>query len=744
MKKNRTTHRMAKLFMMLFTILFVVLFGRFFYIQATGEIEGVNLEKWAEKKRTSSYTIDADRGKIVDRNGMTLAYDRPTYSIYAIVDKAYSKDSEEALHVENAEQTAEKLAPVLDMKQQEIVNQIENGKSNNRFQVEFGAKGRYLSQDKKEKIEKMDLAGIKFTEQAKRYYPNGTFASHVLGFAQNKENSETIEGVMGIEKQMEKQLQEEDGGISYQRDKYNMKLLNPEEVIKKPQDGANVQLTLDQKIQTFLEDAMNQVDEEYSPSQMMAVVMDPKTGEVLALSNRPSFNPNNRKGIDNWYNDVIAYPYEPGSTMKIFTLAAAMDAGVYDGDEVYQSGSYQVDGEGRRIYDHNRDGWGAITYDEGIQRSSNVAAAKLLWEKLGPERFAEYYKEFGLTEKTGIDLPGEEAGRLLYNYPIEKITTAFGQGSTVTPIQQMMAATSIANDGKMMKPYVISSVTDPSSGNILEKSEPKVAGEPIDATTAKSVRELLGEVVTGEHGTGKAYQLNGYSVAGKTGTAQIPDSETGGYMTGRENYIFSFLGMAPKEDPELMMYVSVKQPSLEPGELGTDPVSDIFNTVMENSLRYLNIQPDKNKDAINVEANNLQDYVGESASKAASELKEQGADPIVLGNGEKVIKMLPKSGSEFLKSEKIFLLTKGKIQMPDMNGWSMRDALKLASILDLKMEKIGNGFVYKQSVQEGSTITKGSYLVVELKSPNQEDTEGNSSENQNERSMQQSNIDSEE
>ncbi|MYL33043.1 PASTA domain-containing protein [Pontibacillus yanchengensis] len=744
MKKNRTTHRMAKLFMMIFTILFVVLFGRFFYIQATGEIEGVNLEKWAEKKRTSSYTIDADRGKIVDRNGMTLAYDRPTYSIYAIVDQSYSKDSEEPLHVEDAANTAEKLAPVLDMQKQEIISQIKNGKSKDRFQVEFGAKGRYLSQDKKEKIKKMDLPGIQFTEQAKRYYPNGTFASHVLGFAQNKENSETIEGIMGIEKQMENQLQEEDGGISYQRDKYNMKLLNPEEVIKKPQDGATVKLTLDQKIQTFLEDAMNQVDENYSPSQMMAVVMDPKTGEVLALSNRPSFNPNSRKGIDNWYNDVIAYPYEPGSTMKIFTLAAAMDAGVYDGDEVYQSGSYQVDDKNRAIYDHNRDGWGPITYDEGIQRSSNVAAAKLLWEKLGPERFAEYYKDFGLTEKTGIDLPGEESGRLLYNYPIEKITTAFGQGSTVTPIQQMMAATSIANEGKMMKPYVISEVTDPSSGKVLQKTEPEMKGEPIDAATAKSVRGLLGEVVTGEHGTGKAYQLNGYSVAGKTGTAQIPDADSGGYMIGRENYIFSFLGMAPKEDPELMMYVSVKQPNLEPSELGTDPVSDIFNTVMENSLRYLNIQPDKNQDTTNVEANKLKDYVEKSASKAASELKEQGAHPIVLGNGDKVQKMLPKSDSSILKNERVFLLTNGTVEMPDMTGWSMRDALKLGSILELKMENIGNGYVYKQSVQEGSSISKGSYLVVELKPPNQDSSEADSSENQNERSMQQSNSDSRE
>ncbi|MFC0524039.1 penicillin-binding protein [Pontibacillus salicampi] len=742
MKKNRTTHRIAKLYMMLFTILFVVLFGRFFYIQATGQIEGVNLEKWAEKKRTSSYPIDAERGKIVDRNGMTLAYDRPTYNMYAIIDPAYSKDSEETLHVKNKEKTAEQLATIIDMDKQAILNRLnkeKNEEGNPIFQVEFGDAGQQLSQDKKEEIEALELAGIKFDQKAKRYYPNGTFASHVLGFAQNKENSNSITGIMGIEKQMDKYLQEKNGSIAYQRDKYGEKLLGPESVINEPKDGANVQLTIDQKIQTLLEDAMAQVEEEYNPEQMMAAVMDPKTGEVLALGNRPSFNPNERSSIENWYNNVVSNPIEPGSTMKIFTTAAAMDAGVYDGDKSFKSGSYQVTEDYKAINDHNNgEGWGSISFDEGIIRSSNVAAMKLLWEELGPDRFLEYYQDFHLDQETGIDLPGENSGKMVYDKPVEKVTTSFGQGSTVTAIQMLKAATAVANDGKMMQPYVISQIMNQADGKVLEEKEPNVVGEPIDASTAKQVRELLGKVITDENGTGHDYELEGYSVAGKTGTAQIPNPNGGGYMTGKDNYIFSFLGMAPKEDPELVMYVSVKQPNLKPTEKGSEPVAKVFNTVMENGLRYMNIQPDQEKEQIEVNAEQMDNHVGASVSKAKKALKDKGAEPIVLGEGDSVQNMIPQAGTEILQNEKVFLLTSDTVTMPDMRGWSLRDALKFSSVLDLNMEQVGNGYVYKQSISPGSKVKKGGYVVVELKTPNETPAEATEQAEQNERSMQQS------
>lgn len=729
---------MAKIMMVLFTMLFAVLLGRFFYIQSTGEIKGVSLEEWAEKKRTSSYSIDADRGKIVDRNGMTLAYDRPTYSIFAIVDEDYSKGLDEPKHVEKVSNTAEKLAPILNMDASKISSIIQRGKDRDAFQVEFGSNGRYLSQEKRDEIKSLNLPGINFNAEAKRYYPNGMFASHVVGFAQRKGENQKITGMLGIENQMDKQLTETNGSISYQRDKYNQKLLNPEEVIQKPEDGSTVQLTLDQKIQTFLEDAMSQVADQYEPKKIMAVVMDPKTGEVLALSNRPSFDPNNRLNIQNWYNDVVAYPFEPGSTMKIFTTAAAMDAGVYDGDETFDSGSFKVDEITRPIRDHYRAGWGKITFDEGIQRSSNVAAAKLVWDKLGTETFLKYLKDFHFNQKTDIDLPGEEKGRLLYNWPIEKLTTAYGQGSTVTPIQLMKAATAIANDGKMMKPYVISKVLDANSKEPIQTTKPEVVGEPIKPSTSKAVRDLLEGVVTEEHGTGKNYKLEDYSVAGKTGTAQIPDPNGAGYLSGSdEDYIFSFLGMAPKEDPELMMYVAVKQPNLQGNELGSEPVSYIFKTVMQNSLHYLNIQPDQQREKKDVKTVQIQDLKGQPIEKAKKKLKDQGLVPVVFGEGSKVTKVIPGEPQEVLQNEKVMLLTDGEVKMPDMSSWSLRGVLKFTNLLNLKVDYMGTGFVKKQSIEPGSVIREEDYLTVELSPPNEssEPTQGTSQVN--ERSMHQ-------
>src|SRR5699024_2551172 len=259
------------------------------------------------------------------------------------------------------------------------------------------------------------------------------------------------------------------------RDEFEKKRLNPKEVIQSPEDGNDIYLTIDQKIQTLLEDVLSQVDEQYSPERITAVVMDPKTGGILAMGNRPSYNPNNPENVENWYNDVISTPFEPGSTTKMFTWAAAIDAGVYNGDELYKSGTYLVNEKIEPINDHNQGaGWGSISFDEGFRRSSNVAASKLVWEKMGTDTFLEYLQKFGFDEVTNIDLPNEVAGQILYNWPSEKLRTAFGQGSTITPIQQIKAATAIANEGKMLQPYIIKKIVDPTSGDVIEENKPTV------------------------------------------------------------------------------------------------------------------------------------------------------------------------------------------------------------------------------------------------------------------------------
>src|SRR5699024_6625103 len=255
--------------------------------------------------------------------------------------------------------------------------------------------GKNLSQQTMEEIKALELPGVFFIEESIRYYPNGMFASHIIGFAQENEETEEMMGVAGVENSKNKLVGGKDGFLSYQRDKFDKKLLNPKEVIQRPENGNDIYLTIDQKIQTLLEDVLSQVDEQYSPERITAVVMNPKTGGILAMGNRPSYNPNNPENVENWYNDVISTPFEPGSTTKMFTWAAAIDSGVYNGEEYYQSGKYVVNEKIEPINDHNGGaGWGAITYNEGFRRSSNEAASKLVWEKMGADTFLEYLERF--------------------------------------------------------------------------------------------------------------------------------------------------------------------------------------------------------------------------------------------------------------------------------------------------------------------------------------------------------------
>jgi len=711
--KNKKTNIMASFFMVVFLIFFLIISGRFIYIQVTGEVNDVSLEAWAKEKRETSVVLPAERGKIYDRNGMTLAYNRPTYRIYAIVDPEYSKSQKEPLHVVDPEETAEKLAPLLGIDEKEILERLQEGIEEGKFQVEFGKEGKNLSQQVMEEINELQLPGINFMEDSIRYYPNGMFASHIIGFASPDEDTGIVSGVTGLEKEKNKLLSGTDGFIRYHRDKYNKKLLESNEVVQHPEDGHDIYLTIDQKIQTILEDVLSQVDEKYNPSRITAVVMHAKTGEILAMGSRPSFNPNNPEQVENWYNDVISIPVEPGSTAKIFTWAAAIEEGVYNGNELFQSGKYVVNEKIEPINDHNQGrGWGKISFDEGFRRSSNVAASKLVWEKLGTDTFLEYLQKFHLDEPTNIDLPNEVPGQILYNWPSEKLRTAFGQGSTMTPIQQIKGVSAIANEGKMLKPFVVKKVVDPNSGEVVSENSPEVVGEPISKETAQQMIELLDDVVTEKDGTGRKYQLDDYSVVGKTGTAQIPNPNGSGYLTGRENNIFSFLGMAPKEDPQIIMHVSVKQPSLSQTETGSDPVAFIFNHVMENALHYLNIEPDKEDEQEEIDVVEIPQITNKKVTTVQKDLEKLGFEVSVVGEGEQVAAANVEAGEKLLPRQRIILIT-DKPTIPNMTGWSLKDVSTLANLLNIEIEISGQGFVVDQSVESGTKIKDD--LKVEVK-----------------------------
>lgn len=715
-KKQPNMNAGAAVLFVIFSLLFFILIFRFVTIQVTGEVHGQALAARAQQKYTNEKVIEATRGTIFDRKGEVVAEDTTAYTLVAILNDSVTTNKKKPKHVSDPAKTAAVLAKYIDMSESEIYKRLTKEKA---WQVEFGKAGRDISHQTKQEIEEEKLPGITFLRDSKRFYPNGVFSSHLVGFVEKEETKDkktVTAGQLGIEKTLNDELTGKNGSLSFESDLWGFLLPDGEKKVTPAKDGSNIFLTIDKKIQTFVEDAVNRVDEEYKPKKIIAVVADPKTGDILAMAQRPSFHPTTREGLDNsWHNEVVETPIEPGSTMKIFTLAAAVEENKWNPNELYKSGSYKVTENSRAIRDHNGSGWGTISYLEGLQRSSNVAVAKLVNEKIGTEKFREYLTDFGFDQPTGIDLPNETSGTIVYKWPIEKITTSYGQGTTITPIQLIQAATAVANDGKMMKPRVIDKIVDPNTGDVIKQEEPKSVGEPISAETAKAVRDVLGTVVTGEHGTGKSYAIDGYEVAGKTGTANI--TANGSYLDGASDYLFSFLGMAPKDDPKLIVYVAVQQPEIDHYYKGSIPTSMIFKSVMKSSLQYLNIKPASVEKA---DSSPVPDVTGMSATEAKSLLESKGFETVVIGDGNQVEEQLPKADIMALEGEKVFIRSSGVMTYPDMTDWSLRDVMKLAQIAEIKLNKAGSGYVTKQSLKPGVPINEGENLIVELETPLQQ------------------------
>jgi penicillin-binding protein 2B len=707
LEKNKNINKGSAVFAVLFLVIFILLLGRFLSIQITGNVEGASLQVLAANQYGKTIHIDGQRGTIYDSKNNVIAKDVNTYKLVANLDKTVSS------HIKDPEYTAEKLAAIIGMDESDMLRILTKDKK----QVEFGNYGRGINSITQKQIKDLSLPGIDFVTEKGRLYPHGDFASHILGFVQHDEDSNELIGMYGLGKSLNSKLVGKDGFIKTEIDKQKVAILGGNKEVEPPTNGKDIYLTTHSNIQTVLEDAMSSVQKEYQPKKMIGIVADPKTGKILGMSTRPSFNPNIRD-ISYYYNDAISYSFEPGSTMKVFSLAAFIEEGVFNPDEKYQSGSYSIGKE--RVRDHNKRGWGSITYLEGVQRSSNVAFAKLTNEKLGTDKLLTYLENFDFDKKTEIDLPGEVNSRINFQYTFDQLSTSFGQASAITPIQQVKAATAIANEGKMMQPYIIERIVDSNTGDIVLENEPTAVGEPISSNTAKKTLEILETVVTSSNGTGEKYKIEGYNIAGKTGTAQI--YENGHYLEGDGNYIYSFLGFGPTEDPQLIVYVAVQQPNISEYESGADVVSKIFNPVMKNSLQFLNISPNNNVPNLSIEnkkkiGNEITNYVGSTLEESSKKITSIGLTPVVIGNGNKVIKQIPNSGEHILPGERVMLLTNGEPTVPDFYGYSFRDILKFSNLLDIKVETLGNGFVISQNLEIGRTLGKNDVIILELNPP---------------------------
>ncbi|BBH21228.1 penicillin-binding protein [Paenibacillus baekrokdamisoli] len=690
----------------LITLLFVVLVGRIYWVQV------VNADFWSEKARevwSKSEKLFPVRGTIEDRDGAVLAMDVAAYTVI-VKPKVIHKLNLEAVIVS-------KLHLVLGKPEAEIRSLIEaKNKDGNYFdQREVRKEGYKIDKSVADRLERFkdELEkqtgekdnGIFLTTDTKRYYPNNNLASHILGYL-NRDGKP----IMGLEASLNKQLTGEEGEIKYQKDGNGVILENGTVSFKPSHDGDNIKLTIDMEIQHYLEEAIKEAYVKYQPKSITAIAADPQTMEILGMANLPDFNPNEywKAAPVDFYDHSIKSLYEPGSTFKIVTLAGAVQEGLFDPEAKYQSGVIKI--AGSPIHDHNRAGWGTITYLEGLKRSSNVAFVKLGYEMLKADRLMDYIKKFGFSQKTGIELNGELAGVVNPTYATEVATAAFGQGKVlVTPIQQVAAVAAVANGGKLLVPHLVKEIEDPVTKKVTV-TKPVVVRQVISEKSAKQVDEYLEQVVSDQKiGTGKNAYIEGYRVAGKTGTAQ---KVVKGKGYSSDKYVVSFIGFAPVGNPKIVVYVVVDEPNDKFAGGGT-VAAPVFKQIVLQSLRHMGVSPvvtTVSEAQPKGQTVTVPDLADQSLNQAQAQLKSRALAYEVVGKGSKVLQQIPKAGTAVAPAQRVYLLTeeRSKLPIPNMKGLSLRDALEICSILQMRCYTVGEGFVSSQILakQNGENVLK--------------------------------------
>lgn len=700
--------------MLLFIILlFCVLGVRVVYLCTTDyKVGNSTITAFIETRNTEEEIILPTRGSIIDANGNVLAEDVASYTVIAYLDESRSEGSKEPLHVVDVNATAEKLAPYLSMD----VEVLKVLLSKDAYQVELGPGGRNLSQIQMEEIRDLKLPGIDFIASTKRYYPSGDFASYAIGYTVNETDEDGNVwkvGQLGVEEYFNEDLTGTSGYVRYEKDRNGYKIANGREYTEEADDGDDVYLTIDSNIQLFTENAVKKMVSDSEAEWGLMVVADAKTGGILSYSTTPSFDPN-KKNMTSYIDLLTGNTYEPGSTMKIFSYLCAIDNGGYLGDSTYDSGEivYEAaNGSKTVIHDWNKIGWGNITYDYGFAMSSNVGAAGLLRTgMLDKKTLRTCYSEYGFGKTTGFSLEREMSGKIKFNYDIDAASATFGQAITITPIQMVQALTMISNDGKLLKPYLVSKIVDTDTGELSYEAATEVIDVVADAKSISKVKELMKSVVCNDSKlcTGSAYYMDGYPMMGKTGTAQIYDDKTGTYMTGESDYVYSFAGLYPTDNPEIIIYTVLKRPKDT-----TNYVALAVKDVVVNTSKYLNIVVDNRS----TDSYEIGSYVNKEVETVKSELEKNNMKVFVLGNGEKVINQYPAKNSKLYQNSVVVLLTDTYDKaIPNLIGLSYKDAINILKLMKIKYSLEGNGYIISQSVPEG--IIVGNDVTVELKLSN--------------------------
>ena len=699
---NKNKNATAKIFTLIFFLFIFVLILRLGYLCLTGKVDGINLKSFANKRNTKKETLYALRGNIYDVNGDVLAQTINSYTIIAYLDESRSKDSKVPLHVVNKEDTAEKLATVLDMSKEQILERL-NKKA---YQVEFGSKGKGLTELQKEAIENLNLSGIDFITTHKRYYPNNNFLSYVIGYTSSDENG-NMKGLMGIEKQYDEKMTGTNGFVKYQKDLNGYKFPNSNEIRKEKIDGNDVYLTIDSNVQMSLETAINKAQNESSANWIVAVVADAKTGKILGSATSPSFNPNT-KDIKNYLNPLVSYTYEPGSVMKTYSYMAALENNpTWDPYNTNcETGPYEIGDD--TVRDWNKTGWGLIPYSRGYTLSSNTCVANMIKNYLSKQKLMDYYKKLGFGQKTNIDLPNEYTGKVKFKYDVEVVNAGFGQGITTTPIQQIKALTAISNNGVILNPYIVSKTVNSSTKEVTYKAVVKEGEKVASTETINKIKDLMYRVVNSDSSetTGSKYKMDGYDLIGKTGTAQIANPRTGKYYDGKYDYITSFSGMYPKDDPKVILYVAFQR------SYNSNVLPQTVQTIVRDTAKYLGIfeeAPEINKEVTTYKLGSYKNKTTESVKQALDAL---GASYVIFGDGNKVISQYPNKNSKVSTKDKVFIFTNGTITMPDLTNYSVKEADVVLSKLGIKHTINASGYIGYQSVSAGTVINSDTEVTL--------------------------------
>lgn len=536
---------------------------RFAQISLFKTSNGQDLTAYHETGTKRSSITEARRGSIFDQQGNPIAMDTTSYSLFAVL----RSDWGDTNLVKDPDVTAKVLAKHLGLDRDMILAQLTQ---NNVYQVEFGNAGQHLSSETKKAIEAENLPGLVFVSETTRKYVNDVYASHLIGYATATAKEEdqplsaqVLEGKLGLEAAYNVSLSGQDGNQSSTR-----------QLI-----GKDLHLTLDSRLQNKLEELMTQYQMTYQPEALQAYLVEAKTGKLVAASQRPSFNLNSREGIEaEWKNLMVEEAYEPGSTIKILTMSVAYDRQLYKPGELYQSGSIQV--YDQVVKDYNKVGWGRISFEEGLARSSNVAMVNLV-NRMGDQEWVKKLGDFGFGKGTDFGLENETTGNFQFDNPVSRIMSGFGQGFSATPIQLLQAYSSIGNQGQMLKVQVVQGLD--SAGEF----QARVLGKPISKEAANHVLQLMVDTVEKPYGTAVSFRNPYVKVAAKTGTAQIADPNGSGYLTGANDYYHSVVTFFPADNPKYMLYMAMKRPQQDHGLLGSQILGKLFNDYIE----YIMVKP---------------------------------------------------------------------------------------------------------------------------------------------------------